>query len=204
MIKAINTQYKGYNFRSRTGARWAVFFDACGYEWEYEREGFKLPSGPYLPDFYFPEYNTYLEVKGQKFTELERQKCKELSVKYDVILLDEPPGEKTYEQYMQGEQVSDLVFIPEVYKYAPFYYCGEWDSEWFPETVTCIKTALSSRFEYGETPKKIPLRREITNQKIEDMYPKPIKPDPEEYKALVKEVTEINTKLGLNWNGEEI
>ncbi len=27
-IKAIETRYKGYRFRSRLEARWAVFFDA--------------------------------------------------------------------------------------------------------------------------------------------------------------------------------
>lgn len=33
MIKPIKTQYKGYRFRSRLEARWAVFFDACGVKW---------------------------------------------------------------------------------------------------------------------------------------------------------------------------
>ncbi|MCB6994492.1 hypothetical protein LI177_13475 [bacterium 210820-DFI.6.37] len=28
-LKAIQTEYKGYRFRSRLEARWAVFFDAC-------------------------------------------------------------------------------------------------------------------------------------------------------------------------------
>jgi hypothetical protein len=51
MIRAIETRYHGYRFRSRTEARWGVFFDALGLRWEYEPEGFELPSGPYLPDF---------------------------------------------------------------------------------------------------------------------------------------------------------
>lgn len=52
MIKAIETTYKGYRFRSRLEARWAVFFDALGLRWEYEPEGVELPSGErYLPDF---------------------------------------------------------------------------------------------------------------------------------------------------------
>jgi hypothetical protein len=56
-VKAIETHYKGYRFRSRLEARWAVFFDALGFEWEYEREGYKLPGGrQYLPDFYFPRF----------------------------------------------------------------------------------------------------------------------------------------------------
>jgi hypothetical protein len=52
MITAIQTAYKGYHFRSRLEARWAVFFDALGISWEYEPEGFELPDGSrYLPDF---------------------------------------------------------------------------------------------------------------------------------------------------------
>lgn len=51
-MKVIETEYKGYRFRSRLEARWAVFFDACGVKWEYEPEGFDLGDGIYyLPDF---------------------------------------------------------------------------------------------------------------------------------------------------------
>jgi len=53
-IKAIETSYKGYLFRSRLEARWAVFFDALGIVWEYEREGFELDGLRYLPDFWLP------------------------------------------------------------------------------------------------------------------------------------------------------
>ena len=41
-LRAIQTEYKGYLFRSRLEARWAVFFDACGVDWEYEPEGYDL------------------------------------------------------------------------------------------------------------------------------------------------------------------
>lgn len=51
-VKAIQTVYKGYKFRSRLEARWAVFFDTLGVDWEYEVEGFELGDGVYyLPDF---------------------------------------------------------------------------------------------------------------------------------------------------------
>jgi hypothetical protein len=51
-MKPIQTYYKGYKFRSRTEARWAVFFDSVGVDWEYEPEGFVLSDGShYLPDF---------------------------------------------------------------------------------------------------------------------------------------------------------
>ena len=32
-MKAIETEYNGYRFRSRLEARWAVFFDALGIEY---------------------------------------------------------------------------------------------------------------------------------------------------------------------------
>ncbi len=71
ILKAINTEYKGYRFRSRLEARWAVFFDACGVEWEYEPEGYDLGDGIYyLPDFLLHGVagraggDLYVEVKG--------------------------------------------------------------------------------------------------------------------------------------------
>lgn len=67
MIKAIETRYKGYRFRSRLEARWAVFFDAMGWQWEYEPEGFELKNGEwYLPDFRINLHGAkhYIEVKG--------------------------------------------------------------------------------------------------------------------------------------------
>jgi hypothetical protein len=61
--KAIETKYKGYRFRSRLEARYAVFFDAIGLRWQYELEGFDLGGVWYLPDFFIPDWNTYLEIK---------------------------------------------------------------------------------------------------------------------------------------------
>lgn len=65
-IKAIETVYNGYKFRSRLEARWAVFFDNAGIEYEYEPEGFTDGNICYLPDFYLPKHNTYVEVKPHR------------------------------------------------------------------------------------------------------------------------------------------
>lgn len=62
-VAPIPTRYKGYRFRSRLEARWAVLFDAMDMRWEYEADGFTLPSGPYLPDFWLPEIGVWCEVK---------------------------------------------------------------------------------------------------------------------------------------------
>lgn len=68
-IKAIETRYNGYLFRSRLEARWAVFFDYAGIKYEYEPEGYELEDGTrYLPDFYLPELDMHVEVKGDPET----------------------------------------------------------------------------------------------------------------------------------------
>jgi hypothetical protein len=65
-IKAIETQYKGYRFRSRLEARWAVFFDALGVKWEYESEGLNIDGEWYLPDFrLFEPFPCLIEIKPQ-------------------------------------------------------------------------------------------------------------------------------------------
>jgi hypothetical protein len=64
-IKAIETVYKGYRFRSRLEARWAVFFDALAVPYEYESEGFDLGRDWYLPDFWLPTWDTWVEIKPQ-------------------------------------------------------------------------------------------------------------------------------------------
>ena len=76
-LSPVQTEYKGYLFRSRLEARWAVFFDSLGVRWEYESEGYDLGDGiQYLPDFllhgvtidhalYEEKCDVYVEVKGQ-------------------------------------------------------------------------------------------------------------------------------------------
>jgi hypothetical protein len=80
MIAPIETTWNGYRFRSRTEARWAVFFSAAGIRAEYEKEGHKLPSGWYLPDFWLPVNEHFIEVKGQSPTNLETARCQELAL----------------------------------------------------------------------------------------------------------------------------
>ena len=64
-IKPIETVYNGYRFRSRLEARWAVFFDKAGIEYEYELDGFILKNGTrYLPDFFLPQFDIFVEIKA--------------------------------------------------------------------------------------------------------------------------------------------
>lgn len=80
MLKAIETTYNSYKFRSRIEARWAVFFDTLGICYEYEKEGFDLGHGMYyLPDFWLPEHECYIEIKGAEPTIDEDAKAARLA-----------------------------------------------------------------------------------------------------------------------------
>lgn len=115
-MKAIQTRYKGYNFRSRLEARWAVFLDDLGVSWCYEPEGFELPDGPrYLPDFhindqgvYVPGRHTYgpwLEVKAVAPTDAEIQKlvllC-EAGTSYGLFVWGNPGDENWMHIHKEG------------------------------------------------------------------------------------------------------
>lgn len=110
-MKAIETQYNGYKFRSRLEARWAVFFDAIGMRYEYEPEGFEVDIGDkkirYLPDFYLPELDVYAEVKPSKTKLLEDQEKLSWMVDYNgpmargLLILGQIPH---YESYIDGNE----------------------------------------------------------------------------------------------------
>ena len=72
-IKPIETFYNGYRFRSRLEARWAVYFDSLGIEYEYEPEGYELSDGTkYLPDFYLTSMHMFVEVKAENIDDKRR------------------------------------------------------------------------------------------------------------------------------------
>lgn len=63
-MKPIPTKYKGIKFKSKLESKWAKWLDDVNIVWDYETQGFKLKNCWYLPDFYLPEINTIIEVKG--------------------------------------------------------------------------------------------------------------------------------------------
>jgi hypothetical protein len=81
-MKPIETHYKGYHFRSRLEARWAVFFDHIPkVEWVYEPEGYDLDGTWYLVDFLVKnQYNerAFIEIKPDTPSATEIRKCEEL------------------------------------------------------------------------------------------------------------------------------
>jgi hypothetical protein len=89
--EAIPSQLFGLDFRSRTEARWAVVLKELGIPFEYEKQGYKLPSRCYLPDFYLPTIpvwqsldqespGVWLEIKPYKCPPERRSPTDELAV----------------------------------------------------------------------------------------------------------------------------
>lgn len=110
-MKAIETQFKGYRFRSRTEARWAVFFETMGFRWTYEEEGFELPkTGRYLPDFKIilpSEAVFYCEVQSEAEDDHETtevDKLREFAAESDrrVLHLTGIPDHRAYHQFIPG------------------------------------------------------------------------------------------------------
>lgn len=122
-LKAIETHYRGFRFRSRLEARWAVCFDHMGLDWNYEEEGFELPSGRYLPDFVVrrkgSSLKTYVEIKPDKPDHKAKKLCFELAQgleKDDVLFLFGAPGaDYTGLPYYTHTSFNSLVF----YGYKP-------------------------------------------------------------------------------------
>lgn len=56
--------YKNIKMRSSWEIKFAQFLDLSGYAWKYEPKAFDLGASTYTPDFYLPEFDVYIEIKG--------------------------------------------------------------------------------------------------------------------------------------------
>ena len=111
MIRAIETSFKGYRFRSRLKARWAVFFDTCGFRWEYEPEGYEIDGLRHLPDFRLYDVKCrnmhdegkpfFVEAKGN-IDEESRKKIEALSRSFPVYVVGPVPYGVDGEDYIDS------------------------------------------------------------------------------------------------------
>jgi len=70
------TRYQDVLFRSESEACFAWLCDSVGWKWEYENRlrilTYRRPDGRvhhHLPDFYFPEYDVFIQVKYRQYKE---------------------------------------------------------------------------------------------------------------------------------------
>jgi hypothetical protein len=179
-IKAIDTEYKGYLFRSRLEARWAVFLDALKVAWEYEKEGYDLgEAGWYLPDFWLPELNCWAEIKPDEPSKEDRAKMKALvmETKIPVVLFVGTPDEdecgvSLVKRYFWD--ATDPGMIPFMLE-DPHYFGGAetvaqkikhgivWDFDIMTyravfgnrSFTNAIRAARSARFEHGQSGRQL-------------------------------------------------
>lgn len=105
VVREIN--YDGYRFRSKIEAQWYVFFKTLDIDVHYEPEtiALQLFNGKvmnYLPDFYIPSLDCYVEIKLETSpTHEESLKCYLLAEQTgkDVYLFYEPVGKKNMNGY---------------------------------------------------------------------------------------------------------
>jgi len=172
VIKPIETRYKNCRFRSRLEARWAVFFDALGLDWEYEKEGFVLPDqSTYLPDFWLPQVQMWAEVKAIHPTESEITKARLLtsgSGKATLFLIGVPDycaywGIPDYDPDSNCDYIIDTSYLHESRFFSSTGLGWHEDSGVFTPTPLgdnwqdcdirhAITAARSARFEHGEQP----------------------------------------------------
>lgn len=164
MIKAIETQYRGYRFRSRLEARWAVFFDAMGVEWEYEKEGYDLESAwlsynaevehfnlerPdtfwYLPDFWLPKQGFFVEIKprfNEQFSPDRDTEIKARLLGNTIVVMGSPSCTETrwgheaaYTIFAFGDEQHLFGYCPKCKTFGEGF-CG-WAERICPDEVAC-------------------------------------------------------------------
>jgi hypothetical protein len=126
--------------------------DRLSLTWEYEGQGFQLPSGRrYLPDFKLPDLKIFLEIKGAEPTQRELSKVREFAAEahahgYVTLMLVggvPRPGPDTADIparsfLVTGKTVQDV------------------RTDWMPAyTAQALRDALtaarSARFEFGQS-----------------------------------------------------
>ncbi len=170
-MKAIETSYDGYLFRSRLEARWAIFFNKLGIKYEYEKEGYDLGNSiKYLPDFWLlnvclrntNELGIWLEIKGRRPTYDESVACFALGkfTKQPVLLAIGLPNEEIFQEYPPWE--TDMFFykcygcgsMKIVSTGSNSFYCPKcnenFDSQ-HPDICYAMEASKYARFEHGQS-----------------------------------------------------
>lgn len=168
-IQPIETSYKGYKFRSRLEARWAVCFDALGLQWEYEKEGFVLDGTPYLPDFWIESWKLWVEIKPKVFAEQSKghDRCISLSKLNSCrcLLVSGNPWREEHDVIVCEDGYT--IFLGEFGEINPrqadfvgFAVLNNLEGNWYPLDSfdqplldEAFSVARSARFEHGEKPR---------------------------------------------------
>jgi hypothetical protein len=143
---AIETLFHGIYYKSREEAKWAVFFWSLGIPYKYEAEGYPLRNElKYLPDFYLPDQDCFIEIKNetsdlrlmQDHTALEKASYLNEKTGKDVFLFYQIPdpqasdggvvdglGAIAWTEKTRKQRMEEKMF-PRMFDYLDEYYRGE-------------------------------------------------------------------------------
>jgi len=157
---AIDTYYAGCHFRSRLEARWAVLLDHLGVSWLYEPQGFDMHGVKYLPDFYLPQRQIWLEIKGAvRISEWDIDKVTEFSRQAPMVILSDIPTEPFCGRHVKEGNWRHLALTGQAPVESPSDEMYLRTFCWMRAPVTstalahwqaAINAARSARFEFGQ------------------------------------------------------
>lgn len=167
-MKSIDTTYNGRRYRSRLEARWAVFFDRAWIRFDYELQGYELPSGPYLPDFFLRKLEPpnagdgyWIEIKPTGLaTDRALRRVQDLCIetgKDGFLVAGNPwPGEFATWKFSRLGGLIDLLPADrsKQWPFIPSDWFGCLDVPWDFDSATVIAAFHASRrtrFEHGES-----------------------------------------------------
>ncbi len=94
-----NIKYKNIYMRSSWEVAYAKWLDKQKIKWKYEPKRFNLGKLTYVPDFYLPKQNLYIEIKGY-FNKKTKQKMRLFKKVYPNIKLN-----ILREKYLKNSQI---------------------------------------------------------------------------------------------------
>ena len=88
-VPFFRVKYKKQGFRSSWEANFAKWCDLSGIKWEYESKTFDLGKTTYTPDFYLPEFDCWIEIKGWWHPKAKRKFKKFKRLHQNICLFEE-------------------------------------------------------------------------------------------------------------------
>lgn len=173
-VRGLPTSYRGWTFRSRLEARWAMLFDLLRLRWAYEPEGFDLRrrgAGLYVPDFWLPDLGCWVEVKPTCPSEVVWTKALALHVEtrqpvFVVYTLDDGMAVgRLYTAYFSRPRACAAMFVQcraghaDIGLYGIYDRAGGWVyrpmnrrcvecGRWVGQPRHHVQTVQQARFEY--------------------------------------------------------
>lgn len=162
-MKVIETEFQGVRYRSRLEARWAVFMTALGIDFKYEPDGYTQGGICYLPDFYLPQHDYWLEIKPDlpdadaqgKASMLAENTQKPVFILYGDI----PSGEswKNDSAHLTCPSSQGGVWSDTCYRWAECGACGfigmAWEGQ--SERLACPSDCQGSDEKYADRTEKL-------------------------------------------------